>query len=336
MTPSPPSFHSHRLARPSVLRTKQSWSSIPWLAAISCPRSGCRATTGAGSSRSPAAKSNWRKIIIRLRSSSSRPRSPAEASGGIISDCPASAPPRGKKAWSIATKTPGPCLLSVLFFSNFVSRQLSQEAAFIALDLGIFSAFLANSIGSLKTLEVRTFRNRSRRLSRSPSRCYSRCMADPTISPPEAVPSPVLDHSRRQLEALLDVSEIIAQHRDLKTLFHELALRLHSVVDSDFLTLVLHDPAKNVMRLHVLETRLETDKPLGMEHPVDGSPSGWVWQTQQPFIVEDVLTETRFRDFLTKLRDEGVRSFAALPLTTAQRRLGSMGFGRLRPQAISD
>jgi len=32
------------------------------------------------------------------------------------------------------------------------------------------------------------------------------------------------------------------------------------------------------MRLHVLETRLETDKPLGMEHPVDGSPSGWVWQ----------------------------------------------------------
>jgi len=89
-------------------------------------------------------------------------------------------------------------------------------------------------------------------------------MADPRISPPEAVPSPVLDHSRRQLEALLDVSEIIAQHRDLKTLFHELALRLHSVVDSDFLTLVLHDPAKNVMRLHVLETRLETDKPLGI------------------------------------------------------------------------
>src|SRR5580765_3749558 len=91
--------------------------------------------------------------------------------------------------------------------------------------------------------------------------CYSRCMADPTISPPEAAPSPALDHSRRQLEALLDVSEIIAQHRDLKALFHELAIRLHSVVDSDFLTLVLHDPSKNVMRLHVLETREEIDKP---------------------------------------------------------------------------
>src|SRR5215467_16202483 len=161
-------------------------------------------------------------------------------------------------------------------------------------------------------------------------------MTDPAISPPEAAPSPAADHSRRQLEALLEVSEIIAQHRDLKTLFHELAIRLHSVVDSDFLTLVLHDPAKNVMRLHVLETREEIDKPLGMEHPVDGSPSGWVWETQQPFIVEDVLTETRFQPFLLRLRDEGVRSFAALPLTTAQRRLGAMGFGRLRPQAIAD
>src|SRR6201987_981160 len=167
-------------------------------------------------------------------------------------------------------------------------------------------------------------------------RCYSARMADPAISPPEAAPTPALDHSRRQLEALLDVSEIIAQHRDLNTLFHELAARLHSVVESDFLTLVLHDPEKNVMRLHVLESRVETEKTIGFEPPVDASPSGWVWQTQQPFIVEDVLTETRFAEFLGKLKGEGVRSFAALPLTTAQHRLGAMGFGRLRPQAISD
>jgi formate hydrogenlyase transcriptional activator len=161
-------------------------------------------------------------------------------------------------------------------------------------------------------------------------------MRDPAISLPEAAPSPVVDHSQRQLEALLDVSEIIAQHRDLNALFHELAARLHSVVQSDFLTLVLYDPEKHVMRLHVLESRVETEKHVGREHPVDNSPSGWVWQTQQPFIVEDVLTETRFKDFLAKLSEEGVRSFAALPLTTAQRRLGSMGFGRLRPQAIPD
>src|SRR5580765_694333 len=161
-------------------------------------------------------------------------------------------------------------------------------------------------------------------------------MADPSIYLPEAAPSPVPDHSRCQLEALLDVSKIIAQHRDLKTLFHELAARLHSVVESDFLTLVLHDPAKNTMRLHVLETRVESDKPVGTEYPLEGNPSGWVWQNQEPFVVADSETETRFSEFLSRLRGAGVRSFAILPLTTAQRRLGAMGFGRLRPQAISD
>jgi formate hydrogenlyase transcriptional activator len=161
-------------------------------------------------------------------------------------------------------------------------------------------------------------------------------MADPTISPPELLSLPVPDHSRRQLEALLDVSKIIAQHRDLKTLFHELADRLQPVVESDFLALVLHDSSKNVMRLHVLETREEHHKPVGTETPVDGNPSGWVWQTQQPFISDDILTESRFPEFLPRLRESGVRSFATLPLTTAQRRLGAIGFGRLLPKAISD
>ena len=112
-------------------------------------------------------------------------------------------------------------------------------------------------------------------------------MADPVVSPPEvSLPSP-LEHSRRQLEALLEVSEAIAQQRDLPALFHELAARLHSVIDFDFLSLVLHDPARNVMRLHVLESRLHADKPTGGETPIEGHPAGWVWQTQQPFLGSD-------------------------------------------------
>jgi len=58
----------------------------------------------------------------------------------------------------------------------------------------------------------------------------------------------------RQFETLLEVSESIAQHRDLGALFHDLAERLHRVVQFDYLNLVLHDPETNVMRLHILET----------------------------------------------------------------------------------
>src|SRR2546429_3841729 len=161
-------------------------------------------------------------------------------------------------------------------------------------------------------------------------------MADPVISPPEVTfPSP-LEHSRRQLDALLEVGEAIAQQRDLPALFHDLARRLHSVVDFDFLTLVLHEPSRNVMRLHVLETRIPSEKPTGSESPVEGNPSGWVWQAQQPFVVSDTEEETRFPEFLKRFREHNVRSLAILPLTTAQHRLGAMGFGRLVPQRITD
>lgn len=161
-------------------------------------------------------------------------------------------------------------------------------------------------------------------------------MADPVISPPEVQHTSPLEHSRRQLEALLEVSEAIAQQRDLPALFHDLAVRLHSVIDFDFLSLVLHDAAKNVMRLHILETHLPSAKAAGAESPIEGNPAGWVWEVQQPFVVDDTETETRFSDFLPRYREHNVRSLAILPLTTAQHRLGAMGFGRMVPHRISD
>ncbi len=159
-------------------------------------------------------------------------------------------------------------------------------------------------------------------------------MADPVVSPPEIAKIQLLDQSRRQLEALLEVSEAIAQQRDLTALFHELARRLHWVVEFDFLTLVLHDSVRNVMRLHILEARVPTEKMVGKETPIEGHPAGWVWQSQQPFMVSD--EETRYPVFLQHLRDAGVHSMALVPLTTAQRRLGAMGFGTLLPQKITD
>ncbi len=67
-----------------------------------------------------------------------------------------------------------------------------------------------------------------------------------------------------------------------------------------------------------------------------GHPSGWVWQTQQPFVVSDTEEDPRFPEFLQRLKEVGVRSLAMVPLTTAQRRLGAMGFGRLVPQGITE
>jgi len=137
-------------------------------------------------------------------------------------------------------------------------------------------------------------------------------------------------------QALLGVSESIAAHRDLPALFHDLAERLPNVVSFDFLSLILHDASRNVMRLHVLESRIPASLPTTSELPVEQSPGGLVWETQEPLVVRDVEQETRFPFVMQVLRDRDIRSLCMLPLTTAQRRLGALGVGSQEPDAYND
>ncbi|HZR65152.1 MAG TPA: sigma 54-interacting transcriptional regulator [Terriglobales bacterium] len=134
-------------------------------------------------------------------------------------------------------------------------------------------------------------------------------------------------------QALLQVSEAIAHHRELGELFHDLAGRLHDVAHFDYLNLVLHDPERQVLRLHLLETLRERPSHIriGLELPIGATPSGRVFETQDPVVVPDVELEPSFPDLMETLRLEGVRSFCVVPLTTAQRRLGTLGFGKLEP-----
>ncbi|TLY18286.1 MAG: hypothetical protein E6K69_00575, partial [Nitrospirae bacterium] len=64
--------------------------------------------------------------------------------------------------------------------------------------------------------------------------------------------------------------------------FRDLAQRLPRVVQVNFVALSLHDPARNVMRLHTLQANVPADIVGGHEEPVEETPAGLVWQTQQP------------------------------------------------------
>jgi formate hydrogenlyase transcriptional activator len=143
-------------------------------------------------------------------------------------------------------------------------------------------------------------------------------------------------HHRDRLRLLLEVSESIASHRDLGELFHDLAQRLPHVVPFDFINAVLYEPTRDVMRLWLLVTSRPTTIQPGLELPVDESPGGLVWKTQRPMTVDDVAKESRFPKLMTLLRENDVQSFCVVPLTTAQRRLGAMGFGSLQRRAYQE
>ena len=139
-----------------------------------------------------------------------------------------------------------------------------------------------------------------------------------------------------RLRLLSEVSESIASHRDLNELFRDLAHRLPRIVPFDYITLVLHDAARNVMRLQLLIAPVDTTFKPGAEFPVDDSPGGFVWKTQSSLVVNDVALEHRFSAVIPRLREHGVQSFCTVPLTTALGRLGAMGFGSLQKHEYLD
>jgi len=137
-------------------------------------------------------------------------------------------------------------------------------------------------------------------------------------------------------QALLEVAQAISAHRDLHALFLDLAQRLPSVVHVNFVALMLHDPVRNTMRLHTIQANVPADLVGGHEGPIEDSPAGLVWQTQQPILVPNLDEERRWPSVIGHMKEDGTRSFSFVPLTTAVRRLGAMGFLSLEKEAYSE
>jgi len=137
-------------------------------------------------------------------------------------------------------------------------------------------------------------------------------------------------------QALLEVAQAISAHRDLDELFREIAQRLPRVVRVNFVGLSLYDPIKNMMRLHTVQANVPADLIGGHEESLDETPAGLVWQTQQPLLVPDVAEETRWPKVMRYMQEDHSRSCCIVPLTTAARRLGALGFVSLEKEAYSE
>jgi formate hydrogenlyase transcriptional activator len=130
-----------------------------------------------------------------------------------------------------------------------------------------------------------------------------------------------------QCRMLNDVARIIASRRNLAALFHDLAERLHCLIDFSYLGVMLYDPAQHVLRLHTLETVAPGPLRPGAAYAVDAIPSGWIWRQQQPLVIGDLDQETRFPQALPVTRAHQIRSFCSFPLSTVHRRLGTLAIG---------
>ena len=135
---------------------------------------------------------------------------------------------------------------------------------------------------------------------------------------------------REQYITLLGLAKTIALHRNLPDLFHDLACRLQNLFDFRDIGILLHDGSRNIMRVQILESCEPESLQATFEVPIEGSVAGWVWQNQEPAIVDDLEQESRF-PAARNIRDYPVRSICSLPLTTAQQQLGTLNLWSDKP-----
>lgn len=138
----------------------------------------------------------------------------------------------------------------------------------------------------------------------------------------------------RRYEALIRLAELIRSHPEEKDLFQTCASELHQVISFDGIS--QFDPGANRVQWHFLEPYNKAFESVEVTSiPKEETAAWWVYQNQQPFVVQSVDREPRFPQVLEVLRKLGLRSLCILPLSTAHRQLGSLGFASHLDNAYS-
>ncbi len=134
-------------------------------------------------------------------------------------------------------------------------------------------------------------------------------------------------------EALLRVSQTLISIRSSEELFRVLACELRAVVNFYVMGVGIFDEKAHEVRL---TSYGEPGVPLQVPKLApEETFTWWVYQNQQPLIIPSLDAETRFPAVAEMLKNRGVRSVCALPLTTVHRRLGGLAVGSIEADAYN-
>src|SRR5260370_19023216 len=127
---------------------------------------------------------------------------------------------------------------------------------------------------------------------------------------------------KERYEALLRVSQTLISIRSSEELFSLLARELRAVVNFYFLGVGIYDEEAHEVRVKSFG---ESGAPLQASNLApEETLTWWVYQHQQPLINPSLDAETPFPPLAELLRNVGIRSVCALPLTTVNRRLRAL------------
>jgi predicted ATPase/transcriptional regulator with GAF, ATPase, and Fis domain len=147
--------------------------------------------------------------------------------------------------------------------------------------------------------------------------------------------------SRRQRaeerhRTLLEINNAIITNLALGDLLRAVSDALGSVTQFDGVALTIHEPDEDVLRIHALERRFESDYfVVGLGLSLTDSHAGWVFQNRRPLLRRDLGKEKTFSTE-ERLFSEGFRSMCTVPLMVHRQSVGTLTLGSLTRNQYSD
>ena len=133
-------------------------------------------------------------------------------------------------------------------------------------------------------------------------------------------------------ESLIRIATSIRSQKDPRELFEILVHELGQVVPFD--GIAQYDEESNKVAFHLCAGCQKT-KHDPSQLAKDGTLAAWVYEHQQTVVLGTLDRETRFPASTPFMREAGLQSVCAFPLTTPSRRLGSVVIASMRRDAYS-
>ncbi len=125
--------------------------------------------------------------------------------------------------------------------------------------------------------------------------------------------------------ALLEINNLMISNLTQDALFRAIAHAVRRVIPFDRTALCLHDPARDVLRVAIVESSLPVRRfTVGMEFPVADTHMGQVFRSQRPLLRGDVEVEHEYALERLNVAD-GVHSLLVVPLIVRGASIGTLG-----------
>ena len=143
------------------------------------------------------------------------------------------------------------------------------------------------------------------------------------------------EKSLYRYEELLRASSAIAACKDCRSVVERFANELKRFVQFDYVVISVIDEATKQFGWRLFKAFGHEDNIELPDFELHESPSGMVFETQEPVIISDWYAEKRYPRLAEYLRQYNIRSTCVLPLSTVHHRVGALAVGVSAPNAYS-